>query len=67
MCAPQSRMSPCWVHETDQDTIDTVFSCMWEFAYSMRTFFNLIEALYTVAEEKAIYQQLSREGLLDNW
>jgi hypothetical protein len=40
---------------------------MWEFTYSMRTFFNLIEEAYTVAEEKAIYLRLRREGLLDHW
>jgi hypothetical protein len=66
MCANPSNNS-CWVHKADQDTVDTVFSCMWEFTYSMRTFINLIEAAYTVAEERAIYLRLSNEGLLDNW
>lgn len=66
MCADRNRKS-CWVKQADQDTIDAVFSCMWEFTYSMRTFFNLIEEAYTVAEEKAIYLRLRREGLLDHW
>jgi hypothetical protein len=66
VCAKPNRTS-CWVTKVEQDVIDTVFSRMWEVTYSMYTFFILIEMAYTVAEEKAIYQQLSNEGLLDNW
>lgn len=66
MCANPKKPS-CWVLSVDKDVIDTVFACMWEYTYSARSFFNLIERAYTVAEEKAIYLRLSREGLLDNW
>lgn len=66
MCADPNKKS-CWVLKADQDEIDSVFSCMWEFTYSMRTFFILIEETYTVLEERAIYLRLRREGLLDNW
>lgn len=65
MCA--SQMNSCWVHKADKDTIDTMFTCLWEFTYSVRTFFNLIEETYTVLEERAIYLRLRKEGLLDNW
>jgi hypothetical protein len=66
VCSNPNR-DPCWVLEAHQDTIDTVFIHMWEFTYSVRTFFNLIEDAYTVIEERAIYLRLKREGLLDNW
>lgn len=66
MCANQNRMS-CWVFNAHQDVIDSQFSHMWELTYSMHTFFSLIEATYTIIEERAIYLQLKREGLLDNW
>jgi hypothetical protein len=66
VCSNPNRNS-CWVLEAPQDTIDTVFIHMWEFTYSVRTFFNLIEVAYTVIEERAIYLRLKREGLLDNW
>lgn len=66
MCAKPSSMS-CWVTKVEQDVVDLVFGRMWEFTYSMHTYFLLIEHTYTVAEEKAIYRQLKAEGLLDNW
>lgn len=58
-----------WVLQAEQAVIDMVFSCMWEFTYSMRTFIYLVESgsIYTVVEEREIYLQLNREGLLDNW
>jgi hypothetical protein len=65
VCNNQNRKS-CWVSNAHQDVIDTQFSHLWELTYSMRTFFVLIEALYTVAEERAIYLRLREEGLLDN-
>lgn len=66
MCTKPNKMS-CWVTKVEQDVIDVVFGRMWEFTYSMHTYFLLIERTYTVAEEKAIYQQLSNEGLLGDW
>lgn len=66
MCARSNRKS-CWVFNAHQDVIDTQFSHMWELTYSMRTFFILIEATYTVLEERAIYQRLQEEGLMDGW
>jgi hypothetical protein len=66
MCRKSNRMS-CWVFNAHQDVIDSQFSHMWELTYSMHSFFILIEATYTVLEERAIYQRLKAEGLLDNW
>lgn len=66
MCVNPNQ-NPCWALSAHQDVVDTVFSHLWEITYSMRTFFILIEEAYTVAEERAIYQRLSREGLLDKW
>lgn len=57
----------CWNCTLSDDEIMSIFVHMWECTYSVHTFFNLIEATYTVAEEKDIYLRLSREGLLDNW
>lgn len=66
MCVNQNRMS-CWVFNAHKDVIDSQFAHMWEYTYSQWTFFSLIEETYSIVEERAIYQRLRREGLLDNW